>query len=382
MRNFVLTSEAMTAGHPDKLCDQISDAVVDACLASDPEGGVVAECALASGVAFLSIRHRRPLAFDPAALARRVIVEAGYREAEIAERMTVMLDMVADASLPGRRAPGASIASHMTTAFGYACDQTPQRMPAPIWAAHRMIDALERVRAEEALSWLSPDAQIQVAVRFEGRRPVALEGVAFTFAALTPPPATAELHALLRERIIPSALEGGELAATAQTRIVVSPMPGPGGSRAHAGLTGRKNASDAYGGYARQSSSALSGKDPSRIERVAAYAARQAAVAIVAASLAQECEAQLSFAPGDARPLSVELDTFGSGAAPDAELSARLRAAVDFEVGAMEERLRLWELPAAHGGRFYRDLAAGGQFGRSDLAAPWDAADHLLEKLG
>ncbi len=372
MRNFVLTSEAMTAGHPDKLCDQISDAVVDACLASDPEGGVVAECALASGVAFLSIRHRRPLEFDPAALARRVIAEAGYDGAEATSRMTVMLDMVADETLPGRLPPEARRASHMTTAFGYADDDTPELTPPPIWAAHRMIDAVERLRADEAPAWLSPDAQIQVAIRFEDRRPVALEGVAFTFAAPAPAPDPATLRALLLGKIVAPALDGSALAATEATRLVASVVRAPGGSRSHAGLTGRKAASDAYGGYARQSSSALSGKDPSRIERVAAYAARQAAVAVVAAELAAECETQLSFAPGDARPLSVELDTFGTGVEPDPEISRRLIDAVDFQVGAIVERLALWDLPSARGGRFYRDLAAGGHFGRPDLAPPWD----------
>jgi S-adenosylmethionine synthetase len=362
MRNFVLTSEAVTSGHPDKLCDRISDAMVDACLAADAPVGCVAECALASGIVFLSLRHGGPLDFDPAALARRVLDGDGGRT-------TVMLDLVETPDLPG---PGEDrpVARQMTTAFGYATDATAARMPLPILLAHRIGAGLEAARAGP-MPWLSADAQVQVAVRFRNRRAEALDVVAVGFYADGPPPGASALDDAMRGVIDPAAAELG-LAPGGHTRLVLRQMPGPGGPHAHAGLTGRKTAADGYGGFARQGSSALSGKDPSRIERVAACAARQAAVSVVAAGLARECEVQLSYVPGDEGPASLEIDSFETGAMPDEAISARLAAGIDLRIGAIVARLGLWDLPRARGGRFYRDLASGGQMGRPELDLPWD----------
>ena len=220
MKNFVLTSESVTAGHPDKLCDQISDAVVDACLATDPKGGVVAECAIASGVLFLSIRHRRPLQFDPAALARRLVDDAGY--AEDGAQRTVMLE---SAVAPEQAGPGGALdhGSRMATVFGHACDHTPEKTPYAIWAAHRLSARIDELWSSGAAPWLGPDAQLQVAARFEDRRPVALEGVALTVAGGAPMDGVEpeeRLAEAFRRDVAAPALADAPAPPTAQTRFV------------------------------------------------------------------------------------------------------------------------------------------------------------------
>ncbi|WP_367194846.1 methionine adenosyltransferase domain-containing protein [Amorphus sp. 3PC139-8] len=377
MRNFVLTSESVTVGHPDKLCDQISDAVVDACLASDPQGAINAECAAASGVIFLSLRHRRELAFDPAATARRVIDLAGYHNSDAPTRMTVMLDSVLNGEMAGPSSDPDRPAGHMTTVFGHACDHTPERIALPIWSAHRLTACLDGLRRDGSLAGLSPDAQVQVAVRFEERRPVAFDVIALTFSADTDDLSEAAVREVFVSDVVAPALGAAEAAPGPETRIVVTRRSERGGPRTHAGLTGRKTADDCYGSFSRHGSSALSGKDPARVDRIAAYAARHAALSVVEAGLARECEVQLSYVAGDSGPISVEVDTFGSGAKPDADILRIVGAAFDFRVGAIAERFGLWGLPAARDGRFYRDLATYGHFGRSDLDLPWETAAEI-----
>jgi len=374
MRDFVLTSESVTAGHPDKLCDQISDAMVDSCLSADPQLGCVTECAIASGVAFLSLRHSGTLTFDPVALARRVLAEAGYAQDGAPSPTTVMLDTVEAPALTGPQPGIPARANRMTTAFGYACEQTPALMPWPIWAAHQIGTGLDALMREPDASGLWPDAQVQVAVRFEARRPVEITGIALTLCTDAPGHSEAALRELIEARVIEPAFAGSALRPDAGTRLVIQRIAARGGPAAHSGLTGRKVGDDCYGGYVRQSSSALSGKDPGRIDRIAAYAARQGAVSVVAAGLARECEVQLSFVAGDVRPISLETDSFGSGRIPDTEISALLSNRIDFSVSAIAERLALWDLPRRNGGRFYQRLACHGHFGRADLDLPWDRA--------
>ncbi|SEQ26826.1 methionine adenosyltransferase domain-containing protein [Thalassovita taeanensis] len=366
MRDFVMTSESVTLGHPDKLCDQISDAVIDACLTADVGRNAVAECAVATGVVFLSVRGLPEPPCDLAALARRVIAEAGYDHAMgDGAGPTVMLDLATDGGAADARR------GQMTTAFGFACDHTEQAIPLPIWAAHRLTRALDAARQEQRLTWLSPDAQAQVAVSFRNRIPVGLPGLAFAFGTTeTVNPATIE--AALHKEVITPAFAGGPIAPDPATRLVWHAIPGVAGPEAHSGQTGRKTADDTYGGYSRQSSAALSGKGPARIDRTAQYAARQAARLVLAAGLARECEVQLSYILGDEAPASIEVDTFGTGAAADEQISRRLASVLDFRVGAIAERMGLWTRPAAQGGRFYRDLATYGHMARDDIAAPWE----------
>ncbi|MFP4270973.1 MAG: methionine adenosyltransferase domain-containing protein [Alphaproteobacteria bacterium] len=374
MRNFVMTSESVTEGHPDKLCDQISDAVVDAYLAAGVQAGVSAECAIATGVTFLSVRAGAEAPLDLAALTRRVMAEAGYPP-ETGGAPTVMLDL---ARAPELETGGR--ARHMVSAFGYACAETPTAMPYPIEAAHRIAAALDAARRAGRLPWLAPDAQAQVAVTFRERRAVALGAVALSFGHDGMPGEEAAREELMTEAVRPALAELGVQPDDA-TRVILFPAHGRAGPQVHSGLTGRKSADDAYGAFIRRSGPALSGKDPSRIDRIAAYAARQAARAVVAAGLAEECEAQLSYIVGDAAPVTVEVDTHGSGRTEDATLSRRLREVCDFRVGAIAERMGLWTLPAERGGRFYRDLAHYGHMGRDDLAPPWEDVDELAARL-
>lgn len=373
MRNFILTAESVTAGHPDKLCDQISDAVIDACLMRDPASRAVAECAISSGVVFLSLRGTAEPPCDLAALARDVIASAGYpRSGGMAP--TVILDLDPD----GLTSPDRPRAQ-MTTAFGYACDHTPEAMPFAIWAAHRLSRALDAARVGGRLPWLSSDAQAQVAVRFDDRRPVTIPAIAMAFGAPSDIGLDAAEQALQAE-VIAHAFDGAPLSPDAGTRFVCLPNAGPTGPDAHSGLTGRKMADDTYGGHARQSAAALSGKGPDRIDRAAQYAARQAARAVLAAGLARECEVQLSYLLGESAPASIEVDTFDTGTMDDDLLGRRIADHFDFRPEAIVERLRLGRLPAERQGRFYQDLAVGGQMGRTDLSAPWED-DAAAERL-
>lgn len=378
MRDFVMTSESVTLGHPDKLCDRISDAVVDAWLMSGQRSGVVAECAIAAGVCFLSIRAGGGHPVDAAALARRVVAEAGYPAAGESDAMAVILELTHDPALAPERISRAA-GRQMVTAFGYACDSMPTGLPAPIDAAHRIARALDAARESGRLDWLGPDAKAQVAVRFLDRRPVAVEAVALTLAA-DEEIAQASIEAAVRtEAVIPAlAASGLALAAGAEVTALATGQSGPA---AHTGLTGRKTAVDGYGAFVRQSGSALSGKDPSRIDRIADYAARHAARGIVAAGLAREAEVQLSYLPGRSMPYDLEVYTHGSGTLPDASIKDRLATAVDFRAEAIAERLDLWTLPARHDGHFYQRLASYGHMGRDDIVLPWDGTD-LASALG
>ena len=363
MRSFVITSESVTLGHPDKLCDQISDAVVDACLAQGGRPEVVAECALATGIVFLSVRGTAEPPCDLAALARRVIAEAGY-PAEEGDGPTVMLDLAPEA---------AAGAGQMTTAFGFASDDTPEMLPLPLAAAHRLARALDAARTSGGASWLSPDAQVQVAVRYSDRKPVDLPAIAFA-AAIRDVVDPGRIETWLGREIVPDAFAGLALVPGASTRLVCKTTATADGPQSHSGLTGRKTAIDTYGGFARQSAAALSGKSPARVDRTAQYAARAVAQAVVRAGLARNCEVQLCYLLGEAVPVSVEVDTFGTGRLADATIEARLCEVFDFRAEAIAERFALWDLPRLRAGRFYRDLACYGQMGRMDLAAPWEAA--------
>ncbi len=373
MRDFILTSESTTAGHPDKLCDQISDAVVDACLNEDPPAGVNAECAVSNGVVFLTVRREARANPDLTGIARDVIAEAGYLSGPFAADSCTVLTTTSliDAASAGH----AARAAHSATVFGYACSHTPERTPYAIWCAHRVTRALDAARRAQRLAYLLPDGQAQVAISFRDRQPAAIHSVVLTTALGAEAPADdAALREDLLSAVIGPALDGAAIELTDHTRIiVVRAAPSPAGGPAnHAGLTGRKTSDDSYGGYVRHSGAALSGKDPSRIDRIAAYAARHAAKCVLAAGIALECEVQLSYAVGDEGPISLEVDSFGSGTVPDARIEARLRETFDLGVGAIAERLGLWTLSRSRGGRFYRDLAVYGHFGREDLAAPWE----------
>lgn len=386
-KDFVFTSESVTEGHPDKLCDQISDAIVDAFLTADPYARVVAECAVANGVVFIAARFGSNARIDIPEVARRVIREVGYRDGEFnADDCTILTSLrdlgeqppVADEAAMDDPALDRITAKEPVTVFGYACDQTPSLMPLPIVLAHRLARRLAAVRLQNQLPYLSPDAKTQVSVAFRDRRPVRIHGVALSAYQLEGREQSLErLRADLREWVVDPVFAHEDLRPDAETRVFINPdgaLVG-GGPGAHAGLTGRKTAIDTYGEYARHSGSALSGKEPVRIDRVAAYAARHAAKNLVAAGLARECEVQLSYTIGLPGPVSLQVDTHGSGSVDDQTLAERLLQSYDFRLGGIVRRFDLRRMPALHRGGFYRKLAAYGQVGRMDIGLPWEQTD-------
>jgi S-adenosylmethionine synthetase len=386
--DMIFTSESVTPGHPDKLCDQISDAAVDALLREDESARVVVECALATGVVFLAARYAADARVDLPSLARKVIADAGYASEGFDARTCSILTSFAEMPLEARESEPAEgdeeaiarrVAHEQANVFGYACRDTAALMPAPISCAHKIAKALAAAR-RDGFGALSPDAKTQVSVEYRDARPTRIHSLSLSVAldAAAGPDAPERLRALALE-----ALACDEFRPDAQTRVVVN-AAGPleiGGPARHAGLTGRKNGIDSYGEIARMSGSALSGKDPSRIDRAGAYAARYAAKNIVAAGLADRCEVHVAYAIGQAEPLSLSVETYGSGRRSDREIAKRLSAALDFRPAAIVRRFRLRTRPRAAGpAGFYLRLANYGHFGRAELDLPWEATD-LAEAL-
>ncbi|MFQ3622937.1 MAG: methionine adenosyltransferase [Acetobacteraceae bacterium] len=381
----ILISESVTPGHPDKLCDRISDAAIDAFLRQDRRARAVVECAVATGIVFIAARFAAAAVVDLPSLARRVIAESGYVGEGFDARTCSILTSVSE--LPGTgRAPheeaideedeiDALAATEQANVFGYATDETPSLMPAPIVLAHRLARALDAARAR--LPWLGPDGKTQAGVLYRGGRPDALTTVALTVATLDGAPGPRAMQAALREAVVEPALAGLDPALGPDTELHVN-AGGPfaiGGPSRHAGLTGRKNGIDTYGEAARQSGAALSGKDPSRIDRIGAYAARHAAKCVVAAGLARRCEVHLGYVIGHARPVSVGVECFGTARIDEEEIARRIGAVFDVRPAAIERRFGLRAL--AHGADeargFFRPLAVYGQMGRDELGVPWES---------
>ncbi|MDP1907884.1 MAG: methionine adenosyltransferase [Hyphomicrobium sp.] len=389
MRNFVLTSSSVTDGHPDKLCDRISDAILDAHLALDPASLVQAECAIASGIVFLAVRANSAAHVDLPAVVRDLVEETGYDDPDFNPRNVTVLS----AATPGVAArqfeenvTRPAVETVSATVFGYACRHTPEMLPLSIVLAHRLAQRLRDVRMRGEIPMLHPDGQVQVGVRYRGRMPECIESIALFSALSSQARADDQLSAKLHELVLRPVLEQIETPLSPDAQIVINPQNSVsiGGPARHAGLTGRKNDIDTYGGYSRHGGAALCGKDPSRIDRTGAYLARYAAKNVVAAGLAQECEVQISYAIGRFEPVSVEIDTFDSSTVPEAEILRALRSVIDFSVGSIERTFRLADLPKANQGRFFARLAAFGHFGRPELDLPWEAtdkADALKERL-
>lgn len=380
---MIFTSESVTSGHPDKLCDQISDAAIDAFLRQDPEARATVECAVATGVVFLAARFAAEAVVDLPSLARRVIADAGYLEGRFEARscsiLTSLVEQPASSRQPLPALRDEALFERLTAqdqanAFGYACRETAELMPAPISLAHRLARALGQAR--ECNPWLLPDGKSQVSVEYRDGRPTRIHSLSLT-ATVTRDVSRATVQERIRTLALAS-LGNAEARPDADTTIVVnaSDEAEGGGPARHAGLTGRKNGIDTYGEFARQSGAALSGKDPSRIDRTGAYAARHAAKNVVAAGLADRCEIHLAYAIGSARPLSLSVETFGTGRIADDAIARRLAACVDFRPAAIVHRFALRTRPAAAGEEgFFRPLAAYGHFGRTDLDLPWEAMD-------
>jgi S-adenosylmethionine synthetase len=395
-QDFVFVSESVTEGHPDKLCDQISDAVLDEFLREDPLARAIIECAVSTGIVFIAARYRSTAIVDIPLVARQVISQVGYDQKDFnAKTSSIMtsLDELADES-PVRDESQLSeteidaiTARHPATVFGYACTQTAACLPLPIYLAHKLARRTSSVRLTHQLPYLRPDAKVQVGVEYRGRRPARIHSITVLASHVRDglPPA-AQLRADITEQVIGPAFRGEPVQPDDGTRIFINPEgPVPlGGPSLHAGLTGRKTAIDTYGEYARHSGAALSGKDPLRIDRVGAYVARYAARNVVAAGLAEECEVMLSYTIGSARPVCVQVETFGTGRVEDAEIARRLETHIDFRPAGIVRQFRLRQLPATTKGGFYRRLAAYGHMGRLDIGLPWELTDRarLLNGAG
>lgn len=385
--DFIFTSESVTSGHPDKLCDQVSDAIVDHFLRQDPDSRIIAECAVSSGVMFISTHYASHAKLDIPDIARRVIRSTGYPhdifDADACTILTSFMDHTATDYIPLDldnmddealdRVPG----RQQATVFGYACDQTPALMPLPIWLAHRLADVLDSPKVAKKLPYLIPDGETQVGIEYRNGKPKRINSI--TLVATQADDESPDLQQLrddLMSEVVEPVLAEEQYKADKQTAIFIN----HGGSRVgggpsvHSGLTGRKTGIDSYGEYSRHSGAALSGKDPMRIDRVGAYAARYAAKNIVAAGLASECEVQLSYSIGIAKPVSLRVRTFGSGKINGKELASRLEDVFDFRLGAIVRDLGLKSRSAENGG-FYQNLAVYGHMGRIDLDVPWEATD-------
>jgi S-adenosylmethionine synthetase len=411
MSRHVFTSESVTEGHPDKICDQVSDAVLDALLTQDPASRVACETVVNTGLCLITGEITSRANVDFTSLVREVIDSIGYSGARAGGfdahscAVLVALDQQSPDIAQGvdeaddhQGDPLDRVgAGDQGIMFGYACDETPELMPLPISLAHRLARRLAQVRHDGSLGYLLPDGKTQVSVVYEDDRPVAIDTI------LISTQHTAEIDGIseeraLRERLaadlwshvvepatadLPLRPQRETTAGVPGTRFLVNPTGKfvVGGPQGDAGLTGRKIIVDTYGGYARHGGGAFSGKDPTKVDRSAAYAARHVAKALVAAGLARRAEVQLSYAIGVARPVSILVHTFGTGRLDDADLTALVQEHFDLRPGAIIETFRLRELPAQRGGRFYQDVAAYGHFGRSDLDLPWEDVSAIATTL-
>ncbi|MCG8555510.1 MAG: methionine adenosyltransferase [Proteobacteria bacterium] len=390
--DFVFTSESVSSGHPDKLCDIVSDAIVGHHFRQDPLARVVAECAVSAGILFASVRFRSNASLDIASTARNVIAEVGYEEGRFNARdctvVTSLLDFPSGVERRDERELGEEELNCMpaldqATVFGFACDHTPELMPVPVVLANRLARRFDLARVSKELSYLTPDGKFQVGVEYRAQRPIRVHSLTLLASQREKGlPTPSKLYDDLRAAVVDPVFAQELVGVDEHTRIAINPE-GPivdSGPYSHAGLTGRKGATDTYGGFARHSSSALSGKDPSRVDRIGAYAARHAAKNIVAAELARKCEVQLSYSVGLAEPASIRVLTFGTGSIKEEELERRLRRNVDFRVSALVRDLGLRDLPERDKDGFYPRLATYGQVGRTDLELPWETTD-LTEQL-
>jgi S-adenosylmethionine synthetase len=405
MSHYVFTSESVTEGHPDKICDQISDAVLDALLAQDPESRVACETVVNTGLCLITGEVTTKARVDFNTLVRGVIEKIGYSGARAggfdAKSCAVLIALdqqspdIAQGVDEADDHEGDPLdkvgAGDQGIMFGYACDETPELMPLPISLAHRLARQLAQVRHDGRLNYLLPDGKTQVSVVYENDQPVAIDTI------LISTQHTAEIDGIseekaLRDRIAADLWLHVVEPATADlklkpnpdsTRFLVNPTGKfvVGGPQGDAGLTGRKIIVDTYGGYARHGGGAFSGKDPTKVDRSAAYAARYVAKALVAAGLARKVEVQLSYAIGVARPVSILVESFGTGIISNADLTALVQEHFDLRPGAIINIFGLRQLPSQRGGRFYQDVAAYGHFGRSDLDLPWENVSTIAAEL-
>ncbi len=406
-KKFLFTSESVTEGHPDKVCDQISDAILDEFLTKDSHSRVAAETTATTGMVLVCGEITSNCYVDIPQIVRSTVKNIGYegtsgggfdyntcavltsideQSVDIAGGVNKALETRsenADTSSSETESLGAGDQGIM---FGYACNETPEYMPLPISLAHKLSYRLAQVRKDGLLKYLRPDGKSQVSVEYEEGKPVRIDTVllstqhAETINGISDNSKVQEIIKNdLKKLVIDYVFETESIKLDSQTKILINPSGRfvIGGPQGDTGLTGRKIIVDTYGGYSRHGGGAFSGKDPTKVDRSAAYASRYVAKNIVAAGLAEKCEIELAYAIGVAEPVSIFVDTFGTGRISDDEISEIIRKNFDLRPASIIKQFDLRNLPAKNGGKFYQRLAAYGHMGRTDIDVPWEHLDKV-----
>ncbi|MBJ7899402.1 MAG: methionine adenosyltransferase [Cyanobacteria bacterium RI_101] len=402
-KRYLFTSESVTEGHPDKICDQISDTILDTLLAADPASRVAAEVVVNTGLVLITGEITSQANINFVEVARKKIAEIGYTNADNGFSANSCAVLVAVDEQSPDISQGVTTAREQRHAlsedeldrigagdqglmFGFACNETPEYMPLPISLAHRFARRLALVRKSGELPYLRPDGKTQVSVIYEDGVPVGIDTILISTqhdetigAATDNAEVQAKIKADLWEAVVKPCFIDLPIQPSEATKYLVNPTGKfvIGGPQGDAGLTGRKIIVDTYGGYSRHGGGAFSGKDPTKVDRSAAYAARYVAKNIVAAGLADKCEVQVSYAIGVARPVSVMLDTFGTGKVDEDKLLAVISEHFELRPAGIIQAFNLQSLSGERGGRFFQDVAAYGHFGRDDLDLPWEKTDKV-----
>lgn len=414
-KRFLFTSESVTEGHPDKVCDQISDAILDEFLTKDKSSRVAAETTVTTGMALVCGEITSDCYVDIPAVVRNTIKNIGYvgkegggfdyktcavltsideQSTDIAGGVNKALESRSDNVDTASTETENVGAGDQGIMFGFACDETPELMPLPISLAHRLAFRLAQVRKNGSLGYLRPDGKSQVTVEYVDGRPSRIDTIVLSTQhdpEINGVSDNKEVQEIIRqdliEKVIKPVFENDAIKPDENTKYLINPSGRfvIGGPQGDAGLTGRKIIVDTYGGYSRHGGGAFSGKDPTKVDRSAAYATRYVAKNIVKAGLAQKCEVELGYAIGVAEPVSVMVDTFGTGVISDDEISELVRKNFDLRPAAIIKQFDLRGLPSKNGGKFYQLLAAYGHMGRTDIDVPWEATDkaaQLKEQAG
>jgi S-adenosylmethionine synthetase len=400
-RRYLFTSESVTEGHPDKICDQISDTILDALLQQDPASRVAAEVVVNTGLVLITGEITSKAQVNYIDLARAKIAEIGYTDADNGFSATSASVLIALDQQSPDIAQGVNDAQESQDSsdsfdkigagdqgimFGYACNETPELMPMPISVAHRLARQMAVVRKNGQMPYLRPDGKTQVTIAYEEGKPVAVDTILLS--TQHDPTVTGisddlgiqqKIKDELWKQVVEPVFAELSIKPDAATKYLVNPTGKfvIGGPQGDAGLTGRKIIVDTYGGYSRHGGGAFSGKDPTKVDRSAAYACRHVAKNIVAAGLADKCEVQLSYAIGVARPVSILVDTFGTGKIDDDAILDLIEKHFELRPAGILAAFSLRKLPSERNGRFYQDVAAYGHFGRNDLDLPWEKTDKV-----
>ena len=405
-RRDLFTSESVTEGHPDKICDQISDTILDALLAQDPYSRVAAEVVVNTGLVLITGEITTKATVNYIDLARKKIAEIGYTNADngfsaSSASVLIALDQQSPDIAQGvnsakeNRDDSTDIfdqtgAGDQGIMFGYACNETPELMPLPISLSHRVARRLAAVRKTGDLPYLRPDGKTQITVEYKNGVPIGIDTILIstqhdaTIGDITDDAGVqAKIKADLWTYVVLPVFADLDVKPDANTKFLVNPTGKfvIGGPQGDAGLTGRKIIVDTYGGYSRHGGGAFSGKDPTKVDRSAAYACRHVAKNIVAAGLASKCEVQLSYAIGVAAPVSILVETFGTGTISEDQIFELIEAHFELRPEGILAAFNLRNLPAERNGRFYQDVAAYGHFGRDDLDLPWEQTDKAAELI-